>query len=787
VIAASVIWGSLAWAWPAVLLAAAAFAALLWGYGGGPVSPLVRSAGFALKALGIAALGVCLLEPLSSGTRPRPGANLFVVLADDSQSLTIRDSGASQGRAETLRRLLDDKAPWLVRLGQDFDVRKYRFAERLSRLENAGELAAAGTASALAGSLDTIARRFRDRPVAGVLLLSDGSATDLADAWLSGVSRSGLPPVYAAVLGSERPIKDVRVGQVAVSQTGFEEAPVTIRAEIEADGYQGRRLVVQLLDLAGKLLEQQTVTAAETAEPQVVRFRFRPEKPGVNFYELRAGAESELAQFDAPGRSLEATLANNTRLVTVDRPAGPYRVLYVSGRPNWEFKFLRRAVAGDDQVQLVALLRIAKREPKFSFLGRQGESTNPLYRGFGDQDKEEKEQYDQPVVVRLGTRDEIELRDGFPKKADLLYGYHAVILDDVEAAFFTADQLLLLEKFVSRRGGGLMMLGGAESLAEGGYRRTPIDQLLPVYLDAPKSPPAAGGYRLALTREGWLQPWVRRRQTEEEERGRLAAMPPFETLNRVANIKPGASVLAEVTDSAGNRCAALAAQRFGAGRTAALVLGDFWRWTLRRKPGEEDDLAKAWRQTIRWLVADVPQRVQLDVDRRKDRPGAPVEIVASVRDAEFEPMEGARVEFRVITPDGHEHALRGQAGGEEPGTYTAGYLPASRGAYRVTASVAAADGQSGGEAAAGWTEDPAAEEFRRLAPNAALLEQIAEQSGGEMIDPERLEEFVAGLPNRKIPVTERWVYPLWHQPLVLLFAMLCLTAEWGLRRYKGLP
>ena len=42
--------------------------------------------------------------------------------------------------------------------------------------------------------------------------------------------------------------------------------------------------------------------------------------------------------------TVEATLANNRRLATVDRGGGPYRVLYVGGRPNWEFKFLRRAV-----------------------------------------------------------------------------------------------------------------------------------------------------------------------------------------------------------------------------------------------------------------------------------------------------------------------------------------------------------------------------------------------------------------------------------------------------------
>ena len=41
----------------------------------------------ALKAAALAALALCLLEPLWFGEHVRPGANLFAVMADNSQSL----------------------------------------------------------------------------------------------------------------------------------------------------------------------------------------------------------------------------------------------------------------------------------------------------------------------------------------------------------------------------------------------------------------------------------------------------------------------------------------------------------------------------------------------------------------------------------------------------------------------------------------------------------------------------------------------------------------------------
>ena len=264
----------------------------------------------------------------------------------------------------------------------------------------------------------------------------------------------------------------------------------------------------------------------------------------------------------------------------VDRGQGPYRILYVAGRPNWEYKFLHRALEEDKQIQLVGLIRIARREPKFDFRGRPGESSNPLFRGFGNQSKEEIERYDQPVLVRLNTRDATELIGGFPKTAEELYAYQAVIVDDLEAEFFTRDQMTLLQKFVSERGGGFLMLGGAESFHQGKYERTPIGDMLPFYLDhvAEMKPPT--NLHLTLTREGWLQPWARLRSNEAEEKSRLDAMPGFQVLNPVRDIKPGASVVATVQDETGRNLPALAVQRFGNGRVAALMVGDLWRWGL---------------------------------------------------------------------------------------------------------------------------------------------------------------------------------------------------------------
>ena len=140
------------------------------------------------------------------------------------------------------------------------------------------------------------------------------------------------------------------------------------------------------------------------------------------FYTVRVAPEGEVERtFAAEPDVREATIANNTRQIAVNREGESYRVLYVGGRPNWEYKFLHRGVEEDPQIDLVGFLRIARREAKFDFRGRADESSNPLFRGFKKTGDEETESYDQPVIVRLGTKDAAELRDGFPQEKAELY------------------------------------------------------------------------------------------------------------------------------------------------------------------------------------------------------------------------------------------------------------------------------------------------------------------------------------------------------------------------------
>ena len=86
-------------------------------------------------------------------------------------------------------------------------------------------------------------------------------------------------------------------------------------------------------------------------------------------------------------------------------------------------------------------------------------------------------------TYRLDVGSPDELVGGFPKTREELFQYRALILGSVEAASFSPEQLRMLADFVSKRGGGLLMLGGRRSFAEGGWAGTPVAEVLPVEFD----------------------------------------------------------------------------------------------------------------------------------------------------------------------------------------------------------------------------------------------------------------------------------------------------------------
>ncbi|MFT5467856.1 MAG: putative membrane protein [Verrucomicrobiales bacterium] len=760
-------------------LAAAGIAAgvmlllLALGYGRQAGTPGVRWLCALIKFTAIGLLAAMLLEPMWTGQTAKPGSNDFLVLVDNGEGMQIQDGEQLLGE---LREAADTPDSWFGELEETFRVETFAFDTRLRKATGFEEIELDGQRSDFFHASKSLTQRYAKRPLAGMLVFTDGNASD---AELLEDLNPDLP-IYPVVVETETEFHDFSIADVNVSQTAFEDAPVTVSATAVADGMKGKAVALAILNEEGVEVARETHEFDSDQAEHPFRLRFRPVEPGVSFYTVKVAREGVVT---VP----ELTDRNNEQTIVVDRGRGPYRVLYLTGRPNWEYKFLRRALDKDDEIQLVGLVRVAKREPKFTWRGREGESNNPLFRGFKDNLPEEEQAYDKPVLIRLNTRDQAELRDGFPKEREVLFGdYHAIVIDDLEAGFFTEDQQLLVEKFVNLRGGSVLMLGGQESMQHGDYARTPIGQMLPIYLDGLASGQTITGARLKLTREGWLEPWARLRLTEQEEEIRLAHMPAFKSLNLVKAIKPGASPVATVVDDQQREFPALVVHRFGEGRVAAMTIGDLWRWGMFDKD-QHEDMDKWWRQIVRWLVVDTPDFIEIRTEWDEDSGYSRRRIAVKIRNAAFRPEENATVELLITHPGSDEPAkLFAEPSLDEPGLFTAEFACAEAGAFRVQALVDDAEGIRLGDAEAGWVWNPAAAEFNSLRANRQLLADVAERTGGRVLEMADLGDFAKSLPEMKAPITETWAEPIWHQPWIFGLVILLFALEWGLRRLNGM-
>ncbi len=85
-----------------------------------------------------------------------------------------------------------------------------------------------------------------------------------------------------------------------------------------------------------------------------------------------------------------------------------------------------------------------------------------------------------PALEQAGIRVDVAAPDGLPVSMAGLADYKSVILANVPAAALSGAQMVLLDRYVSDIGGGLVMIGGPESYAPGGYYQTPLERTLPV-------------------------------------------------------------------------------------------------------------------------------------------------------------------------------------------------------------------------------------------------------------------------------------------------------------------
>ena len=707
----------------------------------------------ALRGSALALVLVCLMRPQLLVSAAVPQRNYVGILIDDSRSMRVADGGSLE-RGEAVRRLLAADGQLVRQLGERFQLRFYRFSSSTQRIERLGDLSFAGGETRIAAALEDARQDLSSVPLSGLVLVTDGA--DNARAPIAeelATLRSRAVPVFTVGIGNDRFNRDIEVRRVEASRSVLRGTALVLDVVLAQRGFGGERVPLVVED-AGRIVSSQEVTLPADGEAASVRVHVTAAEAGPRTYTVRV-----------PPRPGEMVAQNNAQQALVDVRDRTEKVLYVEGDLRWEMKYVRQAVAADSNLQIVTLQRTA---------------TNKFY--------------------RVGVDSAEELASGFPKTREELFRYKGVILGTVEASFFSRDQLRMLADFVGERGGGLLVLGGRQSFAEGGYVGTPLADALPVEIETVEEETSdfIADLKVRLTPAGRAHAATQLAATDSGNVARWRTLPEVTSVNQLGRLKPGAVALLTGAVADGGRGGSgyaqpvLAYQQYGRGRAIALAIQDSWMWQMHPDIGVEDQTHETfWRQLLRWLVTDTPGRVAVSLSSDRVSPREAVTVRAEVGDEQFVRVNDAAVTARVRGPAGDVRDLPLEWTVDRDGEYKATFSPDEPGLYAVHVVVGGV--RRGGGAA---RVADSATTYVRVAPSEAeyfgaemrapLLRRIASETDGRFYTPATVHALPEDLSLSRRGVTVVREMDLWDMPIIFVLLVVLMSTEWGYRKWRGL-
>ena len=696
-----------------------------------------------LRMAAMALVVFCLFRPTLIVRAAVPQQNVVAVLLDDSRSMQIPDWGGQPRGAFVKQSFSAAESPILKALSDRFLVRVFRFSSTAGRLESPDDLTFNGSQTRLGRALDGAREELAGLPVSGIVLVSDGadtSDTSLADALL-GMKAEKLP-VYTVGVGSPQLPRDIQIDRVSTPRSVLKDASLLVDVVVTQTGYAGRTVTVDVED-EGRIVGSEQVRLPADGSPATARVRAAASEAGPRLFKFRVAPLPD-----------EVVTQNNVRETLIQVRDTRERILYFEGEPRFEMKFIRRAIADDKNLSVVSLQRTA--DNKF---------------------------------MRLGVEGAEELEGGFPKTREELFSYKGLILGSIEAAAFTGDQLQMIADFVDRRGGGLLMLGGARSFGEGGYGGTPIADALPLSIDSgtrASEPADLARLQILPTRAGQTHASTQIAASEAASAARWRDLPQATTVNAPLAPKPAATVLLTGTDERGRSQPVLTWHQYGRGKAVALTLQDTWQWQMHASiPLEDQTHENYWRQMLRWLVDGVPGVVEARTTQERVEPGEAVIVEATVMDKTYVELNDASVTGRVTLPGGGTTDVPLEWTGERDGLYRGTFVSTQAGTYEV-----AVDSSRGstivGSGVAFMRAGPSDAEFFDPTMHEGPLRRIAEDTGGRFYTPETTAGLAEDVRYAGRGVTSVEERELWNMPIILIALMGIICAEWGYRRAVGL-
>ncbi|WP_145113612.1 VWA domain-containing protein [Botrimarina mediterranea] len=739
------------WApWMTLVFVVAAVAAVIacYRYETTPAGFAYRTALTLLRLTTIALILAMLSEAVFSGSRS--GKPRLAIVLDRSASMERSDVGdLSKTRLEAAKELLTaDEGDLLRDLQRGYELELAVVDGAIANAAKGAEqiTASLGDAETLPEADDT-ATRLGDAiaaqldggpaaPLQGMLVLSDGQVTagrSLADA-AEAARRSGVP-LYVVGLGSEEAPPEARLSDLIADDTAFVDDLVAFKATLSTRGLEGKPIRVELLrEGSSKPVATETVTPKSgTAE---VRLIDRPTTPGEFRYTLRATAPDEGEASAAPSELTHSLRVRDDQI----------RVLLAAGYPNYEYRYLKQLLERDETIRVATHLQEA--DPEYS-------------------------EADLAALPRM------------PLRLEALAEYDVLVLVDLDPTLLPRSLWDEVAKFVSERGGGVVLVAGPRYLP-GAYRgRESFVALAPTEVGessfggwGDKS-----GFEALPTELGQQNPAMELGDSPADSGRIWRSLAPLYWRADVGPPKPAAQVLAVHPTARldrGEPAPLIVSQYYGAGRVLLHAFDATYRW--RYRVGDVY-FARYWVQTLRSLARNKQDEasagLELAADKRRYEPGEAVRL--RLRDQRPGAAKAETATVVLQSPGKAERRIELAAGGEG-GRFETTVRDLPPGRYRALLAEAGAT--------------PTVTEFEVIAPlgedarpemNRAGLNAAAERSRGVFLthdEAQRLDEVIP--PGRPTALESLPPIEIWNRWPLLAGITACLCAEWILRKRRAM-
>jgi von Willebrand factor type A domain len=731
-----------------------------------------------LTALRLGALGVALailFQPTLVIDRSAHLKSTAWLLVDDSLSMGVEEKAEdgrqkAESRLELVKLRIADRGlrnetrSLMEELAKSHQLRIAAFSDGWRELatNDLATLKPQGVATSLANGLRQAIENSRGVPVAAVVLVTDGQATDSETMAAAQFAAQRGVPVFAVGVGDPKAPRNIEVASLTVNPVLFKDDEAVFTVRVLAHELAGAPVKVTLRESnkgqegsgGDRIIAEQTIKLPLNDRPLDVTLRAQPQQLGTFTYTASIAAlPDELTDRDNSASFVARVIAQKPR------------VLFIAGNAGKEYRYLKNHLTRDTTLSVSCWLQSA--------------------------DAAFNQEGDAPLTT-------------LPKTEQELFGYDVILLLDPDPREFDEVWAKLLTRFVGDHGGGLAFIASNKFTTDflNARELQPIADLLPVQVEREQLTVAEALSRVSqqdwpwlVTAAGFENPVFQLDSDPERNRRVWAAMPGFYWAQPVRALKPGATALAVHSDprrqTRQGPQPVVATQFYGPGRVLFVASDSTWRWRL----GGSHAFEQFWSQAVRYLtqgrLLGGLKRLVLATDHDEYSLGQRITVRAKVLDDGYKPVTMEKFEVRVGTlgagreSAGRSASLRLDPVAGAPGEFEGSLVADQLGLCEVTASLPGGSARDAVALKAVRVTLPRLE-FKDTRMNEPLLRQIAAVTGGEFLPLDRIGELPKLLPKREQLLVNEQTQDIWDTPLALCVFSGLLFTEWAIRKWKNL-